>query len=117
MKKRACLGLNKMTNNPHKWLIIKVNELYKVFAVWSGGYLDSDSWRCSSVIERVEEEDDHFLFHCKSGSTYKCNKNYYGTSVFGSSVLSRVSDNLEVVEDPTEYIEAMKTEHKTNSEM
>ena len=98
-----------MTHSPNKWLIVRTDQFNKIFAVWSGGYLDGDYWRCSSVIEKVTEEDDYFLFHCKSGSTYRCNKECYGTNSFGSSILSKVRDNLEVVEDPIEYIEAMKT--------
>jgi len=94
--------------SPDKWLIVKVDEYFKVFAVWSGGYLHGDSWRCSSIIEEVIEEDGHFLFHCKSGSTYRCNKECYGTNSFGSSILSKASDYLEVIEDPDEYITSIK---------
>jgi len=97
---------------PDKWLIVKVDEYFKVFAVWSGGYLHGDSWRCSSIIEEVIEEDGHFLFHCKSGSTYRCNKECYGTNSFGSSILSKASDyacsSLEVIEDPDEAITSIK---------
>ena len=106
-----------MTHSPDKWLIVKTNEFNKVFAVWGGGYLDGDFWRCSSVINNVTEEENYFLFHCESGSTYRCNKNNYGTSGFGSSVLSKVPDKLEVLKDPNEYIEAMKTKHKTNDKV
>lgn len=104
-----------MTHSPDKWLIVKTNEFNKVFAVWGGGYLDGDFWRCSSVINNITEEENYFLFHCESGSTYRCNKNNYGTSSFGSSVLSKVPDKLEVLKDPTEYIEVMK--RNTNSYM
>ena len=68
--------------NPDNWVIIKINvdePFYKVLAGWSGGlrtggYLDGDSWRMNSGIEKVIEEYEHYLFHGASGSVYRCHK-------------------------------------------
>jgi len=86
---------------PDKWLIIKItgeeSPLYKVFATWVGGYLDGDSWKLNSGIDRVAEEEDYFLFYGYSGSCYKCHKKGYGTSSYGESVLNTIVSNAETM--------------------
>jgi len=71
------------------WQIVKFGELYKVFASWSGGYLDGDSWKLNSGIKSFVSKDDYFLFHGYSGSIYKCHKNMEGANIYGAAVLSR----------------------------
>lgn len=65
-------------NTPDNWVILKViledETFYKVLAGWSGGYLDGDSWRMNSGIDRVEEDGDYYSFIGASGSVYKCHK-------------------------------------------
>ena len=78
---------------PDKWSILEIDTpdggvLYKVFGSWSGGYLDSDSWRMNSGIVRIEEEDDAFLFYGNSGSCYVCSKHSYGATVYGAGVIA-----------------------------
>lgn len=82
-------------NVPNKWVIFKCNNGsdYKVFGMWSGGYLDGDSWRANSCIKKVEEKDDHYLFHGFSGSIYWCHKEAYGVTAYGASILA--SQNIE----------------------
>ena len=76
-----------MKTVPNKWVLIEIwrggKSLHKVFATWSGGYLDGDSWRLNSGISKTEFHEDHFVFQGYSGSNYKCYKNSYG--VAGSS--------------------------------
>jgi len=66
-------------NIPDNWVIVKVvgrgDTYYKVLAGWSGGYLDGDSWRLNSGIEKVEESEDYYDFIGYSGSVYRCRKN------------------------------------------
>lgn len=64
---------------PHNWVILKIDSeeygvYFKVLGGWSGGYLDGDSWRINSGIAKIEEEDEHYLFHGLTGSVYKCLK-------------------------------------------
>jgi hypothetical protein len=96
------------TQTPDRWLIIDCggDGLYKVFATWSGGYLDGDSWRLNSGIESVEEDGDYLLFHGHSGSIYKCHKDSYGTTAFGTMVVH--GNGLKVMEGYEQYKEAMK---------
>lgn len=81
---------------PHAWMVLKFNlpsydkPLYKVFATWSGGYLDGDEWRLNSSITRVVEEGDYFLFYGYSGSVYKCHKKDYGVRGYGAAVLNKL---------------------------
>lgn len=89
---------------PDKWLLIDVGEgVHKVFASWTGGYLDGDYWRLNSGIERVEKDGDYFLFHGFSGSTYKCHKDAYGATGYGSALL--YGNNLNALSDYKEYVE------------
>jgi hypothetical protein len=63
---------------PDKWVIIEItveNKIYhKVFASFYGGYLDEDSWKINSGINKLEENDTHYYFHGYSGSVYRCQK-------------------------------------------
>jgi len=84
---------------PDKWLVVEVNhneeKFYRVFATWSGSYLEGQSWRLASRIQSVEEEGDFFLFHNESGSVYKCHKEMYGACGYGAGVLSEIIDKAE----------------------
>jgi hypothetical protein len=62
---------------PDNWVVLKIDieeTFYKILAGWSGGYLDGDSWRMNSGIERVEEVGDFYNFIGSSGSIYSCHK-------------------------------------------
>jgi len=65
-------------NQPDNWIILKIQDndshFYKVLAGWSGGYLDSDSWRMNSGIAKIEQTDYYYDFIGESGSIYHCNK-------------------------------------------
>lgn len=61
---------------PDSWVILKINdELYKVLAGWSGGYLSGDSWKINSGIVKIEEHDEYYSIYGESGSIYECHKN------------------------------------------
>jgi len=80
------------TYNPDKWIIVKFTspkngDVYKVLGGWSGGYLDSDNWRVSSGLERIEEDGDYLLMHNYSGSIYKCHKKAEGVTGLSGSML------------------------------
>ena len=92
-------------NSRDRWVIIKVDEdLHKVFGMWYGSYLCGESWRLNSGIVKVEEDgEDHYLFHGESGSIYRCHKEAYGTSGYGSCVL--FENGLKPLEDYKQYIE------------
>lgn len=84
---------------PDKWMVIEVihnnEKFYRVFATWSGSYLEGQSWRMSTKIQSVEENGDYLLFHNESGSVYKCHKEMYGVCGYGASVLSEIIDKAE----------------------
>jgi len=69
--------------NPDRWIVIEVREnenesIRKVFAGWIGGYLGSDTWKLSSGVIKVNEDDKAFEFINVSGSVYRCHKHAYG---------------------------------------
>ena len=95
------------TLNPDSWVIIKVTGIeakvfYKVLAGWSGGYLDGDSWRMNSGIDKVEDDGEYWNFIGQSGSVYRCHKkgNTMRMSMAGTwdQLRNQYPDNVELVE-------------------
>lgn len=81
---------------PDKWLVVKVeDDLYKVFATWSGGYAGSDSWRINSGIESMIVDGDSIIFTGHSDSQYNCRKTAYGSTTFGYNVLHQLIENAK----------------------
>jgi len=64
-------------NAPNCYRILLIDTpagpLVKVFASWSGGYLDGDSWKVNSGTEVIIEEENNYFFYGFSGSIYKLN--------------------------------------------
>ena len=63
---------------PDNWVILEIehegNTIHKVLAGWSGGYLDGDTWRLNSGIERIVTTETHYEILGYSGSVYKVRK-------------------------------------------
>jgi hypothetical protein len=82
-------------HKPNKWIILKIkdndtiNLTYHILSGWSGGYLDGDSWRLSTNIKEIIEEEDKFIIKTESGSDYTCNKNSEGFTGLMSHVLEQ----------------------------
>lgn len=93
--------------NPDSWVVIKMTHndktFYKVLGGWSGGYLNGDSWRLNSGIERVELEGDVYKFDGSSGSVYSCHKENYGlrasTAHVWDMMKEKYPDQVELLED------------------
>ena len=81
---------------PDKWVILKFKRedgtFYKVLGSWYGGYLNGDSWRLSSGLERIEEDGDTLLMHNFSGSVYKVHKNANGMSMLAAGVFENAKE-------------------------
>ena len=81
---------------PEKWLVVVIENpeaeepmhrvVHKVFASWAGGYLDDDSWKMNSGIDRIMEDDKSVDFYGYSGD-----KGSYGVS---TSYAQKVLDNI-----------------------
>lgn len=88
-----------MLYTPDKWQVVKITNQqgehhYRVFAVWYGGYLGSDSWQMNSGITSVRLVDKHYEFSGASGSVYTCHVDCYGTSGYGQGVLNNLIRNF-----------------------
>lgn len=92
--------------NPDSWVIIKVmgiedKDFFKVLAGWSGGYLDGDSWRMNSGIDKIEDDGDYYNFIGQSGSVYRCHKEGESMRMSMSGTWARMlreyPDNVELV--------------------
>ena len=93
---------------PDRWILVEQGDLHKIFASFTGGYLDGDSWRLNSGIYGTPEIDgDYFIFNGYSGSVYRCHKDAYGTTAYGAFVLSDLSDRgLKPLKGYEEYMES-----------
>jgi hypothetical protein len=66
-------------------------QLVKLFASWSGGYLDGDSYRINSGTEVIIEEQNNYFFYGFSGSIYKLNKFTQGhLTSYSSGIYNRI---------------------------
>lgn len=105
-------------NVPNKWVILELDvdpTIYKVFAMWYGGYLDGDSWRLNSGITKVEKDGEYYLFHGHSGSVYKCHEKSYGTSSYGAGVIENLIEQakdhdvtIKVLSDKADFLNLVK---------
>lgn len=106
-----------MQYKPNKWLIVKLTATdthtvhYRVFATWSGGYLDGDSWKLNSGITAVTvDADGYYHFTGSSGSAYVCHPRAYGSTGYGHSVLQSLINRraetvlIEVVPEETDFL-------------
>jgi len=88
--------------NPDKWVIIKFkgkdSTWYKVLGSWYGGYLDGDSWRLSSGLEKIEEDGEFYLMKNFSGSVYKCHKTSDGMHMTSSGVYQTIEQESKKVD-------------------
>lgn len=90
--------------NPDFWIVVKLTPVdvtypphYRVFANWAGSYIHGASWKLNSGITTVKEDGDYLEFSGSSGSVYRCHKNCYGTSAYGSGVLQHLIETSEAV--------------------
>lgn len=88
-----------MVYTPNNWIIIKIKHkdkvVFKVLGGWSGGYLDGNSWRLNSGIEKVVDGGDYYDFHGYSGSIYRCYKETEGVRMNIAGVLSSLKKKSE----------------------
>lgn len=100
---------------PNYWQVVRITStegkvLYKVFAIWVGGYVEGDSWKLNSGIEEVVYKDDCVLFTGYSGSIYKClNKDHvYRTTAYTYSVLESMIKKADLIGAKIEVVPYQK---------
>jgi hypothetical protein len=104
------------TYTPNRWMVVSVTHNtkthYRVFGVWSGGYLDGDSWKLNSGITKATLVDGVYHFEGSSGSVYECRQNSYGSSGYGWSILNSIIENsmkqgtlIQILEEDTDFLE------------
>ena len=75
----------------------------RVLGGWSGGYLDGDSWRLSSVVDSIKDCNDYYEIKNASGSVYICGKGSEGTNVISAGIYSKMleqakDENIDIKE-------------------
>ena len=90
---------------PDSWVIVKVyeaktnNTIYRILGSWYGGYLGSDSWRLSSPIVKITDDEEVFIVWNESGSVYYLRKGCVRMSGFTSRVYVNFQQQLERLND------------------
>jgi hypothetical protein len=82
-------------NAPDSYRILLIDtptgQLIKLFASWSGGYLDGDSYRLNSGTEVIIEEENNYFFYGFSGSIYKLSKFTQGSlTSYSAGIYNRI---------------------------
>jgi len=92
---------------PDSWVVIKIKQEddsveYKILGGWSGGYLDGDSWRMNSGIEKMDYDGRYYHFTGYSGSVYVCHKQgeHLSMATMGvwGQLAEKFADNVEIVD-------------------
>jgi len=108
------------TYTPDTWTVVKVINgekfYYRILAGWGGGYTYGASWKLSSGIEQIVEEDDRYVISNASGSTYVCRKGAPQHTSYTMSILKGFQGDIgveNIFEEPIEeailYLEYLKT--------
>ena len=106
-----------MNYKPDRWLVVKIQKseetIYKLFGSWGGGYTYGESWRMNSGITSITEDERYYYFHGNSGSCYQCNKEMYGSTSYGWSIIKQMEERvkditLTVMEEQTNWKEIIK---------
>lgn len=88
-----------MSYKPDNWVLLKFqNESFtrfKILAGWYGGYLHGDSWKLSSRVERLEEDEHSYTAINGSGSVYVLNKQSERLSGYTASILAGFMDDVK----------------------
>jgi hypothetical protein len=101
----------KYPTTPERWVVIELTNpgeepFLKVLAGWYGGYLGSDEWRFSSLVETIVDNGDHYEFHNLSGSTYLCYKGCYGMSMLMAGTFEYYKKAIEAMGGKLEIVES-----------
>lgn len=86
---------------PDRWMVVELKfseemgggTQTRVLAGWSGGYLDGDSWKLSSPVQKVHKTKDAIEFYNASGSVYVCKNTRHGMTVFSAAALKDLQES------------------------
>lgn len=94
---------------PDNWVVIRMTHkdsvFYKVLAGWSGSYLNGDSWRLNSGVDKCvyDVTTDRWKFYGATGSVYYCHVDTYGlrmsTAPIWNQMLEKYPDQVELLEN------------------
>lgn len=104
-------GQKYYTYIPDGWALLEINyehsnppKFYKILASWSGGYLDGDSWKMSSMILSVEEDENFYYTTGETGSVYALRKNGQNPNSYALSVFANYSEGAKKMNPPANLI-------------
>ena len=97
--------------NADNWVVLKFSgedPHYRVLVGWSGGYITGNSWRLSSGITKVEEDESFFYFYGSGGSRYRCYREAYmlrmNTAPAWAKLQELHGDKVEMMPEDTDWM-------------
>jgi len=79
---------------PYRWVLVAIDTsegpLFKVLAGWPGDYLHGDSWKLSSGVTKITEDETSYYIDNYSGSQYICLKEHEGLSVLTNDIFHQL---------------------------
>ena len=79
---------------PDRWVILNIKTTHRAFQVvlagWNGSYLGSDSWRRSSPIDSIVEDEEKLVATTASGTEYILHKSRRGFSGLMHDIYARM---------------------------
>jgi hypothetical protein len=76
---------------PDAYRVILVdNHIIKVYASWSGCYLNGDAYRLNSGTTKIEQDEHYYYFKGYSGSTYQLRKENGRFTAYTQAVYSEL---------------------------
>lgn len=107
------------TYNPNVWVVVKIHPpghkmYYRILAGWYGGYLDGDSWKMSSGIVKVVDQETHFEVYNESGSLYNCHKEAERTSFYTQGIFESYKQQADEQGWVFEIVKMKDTEYGKN---
>jgi hypothetical protein len=89
---------------PDKWVLVEIDstkhgKITKVLASWYGGYMNGDSWKLSSGVNKITKTDSGYEFLNDSGSVYFCHKEGYGMSGYTHSIYANFVEQIKEAND------------------
>jgi hypothetical protein len=90
--------MSNLEYTPDVWVVLEIQGtsgvICKILAGWYGGFTAGNSWKLSSGIEKIEQDDDFYVMPNTSGSIYHCHRNNYGMSGYTNNIYLSLKQEL-----------------------
>ena len=87
---------------PDAWVILRIEDTYKILGGWIGGFAEGDVWRLNSGISHIDLDGDIYSVYGYTGSVYYVHKDCQRMTMLMSSMYNYWKENsvlnIEIVD-------------------